>query len=289
MNNFEEKEIITADENKIIGRIFLPMNEISGSVLIVPAMGTMQDYYAAFASWLAQQGYLTVTFDYRGTGLSRKGTLRGFQTTIMDWIKFDCAAMVEFISALSPDKALHWIGHSLGGQILPFLPNREKISKIINVAAGSGYWRYNSPPLNKRAWWLWNIVVPITVFIFGYFPGKRLGIVGDLPKGVIEQWRLWCLNPDYCVGIEGAETKELFAAVQIPMLSLSFSDDEFMSEQSIESLNNFYNNSPKTIKRIRPDDIGMKKIGHFGFFKIQYKELLWSPYLLTYLVSSNKN
>lgn len=285
MNDFIEKEIITADENKISSRIFLPINEILGAVLIVPAMGVTQDYYAAFATWLAQQGFLTVTFDYRGIGLSRKGSLRGFQATIFDWVKFDCAAIIETISALSPDKPIHLIGHSLGGQIIPFLPNREKISKIINIAAGSGYWRYNAPPLNKRSWWLWNIVEPVTVFLFGYFPGKRLGIVGDLPKGVIQQWRRWCLNPEYAVGAEGYAVRELYASVRTPIFSLSFSDDEFMSPHSIDSLNNFYINAPKTIKHIHPTDIGMKRIGHFGFFKIQYKDLLWTTILLPYLNS----
>ena len=40
-------------------------------MLIVPAMGVDQRYYAAFASWLADQGYFVVTFDYRGMGRSR--------------------------------------------------------------------------------------------------------------------------------------------------------------------------------------------------------------------------
>lgn len=287
MNNFEQIEIITTDETKIISRIFLPNNEILGTAMIAPAMGVSQDYYTLFANWLAEQGYLTITFDYRGIGLSRKGSLRGFQASIMDWIKFDCAAIIETITALIPDKPLHWIGHSLGGQILPFVPNHEKVSNIIHIAAGSGYWRYNSPPLNKRAWWLWNIVVPITVFMFDYFPGKRLGIVGDLPKGVIEQWRRWCLNHEYCVGVEGERARELFASIDIPMLSLSFTDDEFMSEKSIESLNSFFINSPKTIKRIHPNDIGINRIGHFGFFKSQYKDLLWQNYFLPYIASAN--
>lgn len=33
--------------------------------------------------------------------------------------------------------------------------------------------------------------------MFGYFPGKRLGMVGDLPPGVIRQWTRWCrTSPD---------------------------------------------------------------------------------------------
>lgn len=284
MTQFVEQDVITADNVKICSRIFYPINEPIGSVLIVPAMGVTQDYYDSFATWLAEQGFLTVTFDYRGIGLSQQHKLCGFQTTIIDWANLDCGAMINAISTLLPGKPLYWIGHSLGSQILPFVPNNEKITKIINIGGGSGYWRYNSPPLNRRAWWLWNIVVPLAVFTFGYFPGKRIGIVGDLPKGVILQWRQWCLNPKYIVGVE-SEASHLFASVNAPILSLSFTDDEFMSAQSIDSLNSFYINSPRTINRINPAEIGMKRIGHFGFFKLKNKDPLWAEYLLPYLKS----
>jgi predicted alpha/beta hydrolase len=55
---------------------------------MVPAMGTTQKYYAAFARWLARQGFLVVTFDYRGTGQSRTGNLREFKADILDWAGF---------------------------------------------------------------------------------------------------------------------------------------------------------------------------------------------------------
>lgn len=44
-------------------------------VLIVPAMGFEQQSYA-FAQWLAALGHFVVTFDYRGMGHSRRGSLR---------------------------------------------------------------------------------------------------------------------------------------------------------------------------------------------------------------------
>ena len=64
-------------------------------MLIVPAMGCAQDYYRAFATWLAAQGFLVATFDYRGIGLSRNRTLRGFKANIFDWARLDCAAMID--------------------------------------------------------------------------------------------------------------------------------------------------------------------------------------------------
>jgi predicted alpha/beta hydrolase len=115
MTHFSQEEIITADGHVIIGRFFAPREQPKGAVLIAPAMGAPQNYYAPFAAWLASQGFLAATFDYRGTGLSRRGSLRRFEANIVDWARLDCAAMVGMLSARAPSKPLYWVGHSLGG------------------------------------------------------------------------------------------------------------------------------------------------------------------------------
>jgi predicted alpha/beta hydrolase len=279
VNDPSRQEIIASDGQSIVAHFFAPEREARGVVLIVPAMGTAQKYYAAFARWLAGQGFLVVTFDYRGTGQSRSGNLREFKADILDWSRLDCSAMIDAATAAAPGKPLYWIGHSLGGQILPFVPNRDRISKAVTVAAGSGYWRENSAPLRWTAWWLWFVVAPLSVRWFGYFPGKRLRKVGDLPGGVMEQWRRWCLSPEYAVGAEdGARAR--YAAVATPIVSLSFSDDEFMSARNTESLHGFYVNAPKVMKRFAPEQIGVPRIGHFGFFRPSFEQSLWREHLL---------
>jgi predicted alpha/beta hydrolase len=117
---------------------------------------------------------------------------------------------------------------------------------MLTVAAGSGYWRENSPELRWRAPWLWFVVVPLAMPLFGYFPGKRLRKVGDLPRGVMAQWRRWCLDREYAVGAEGGDVRALYAAVETPIVSLSFADDEFMSARNVESLHGFYVNARRS-------------------------------------------
>ena len=126
----------------------------------------------------------------------------------------------------------------------------------------------------------WFVVAPLSVRLFGYFPGRRLRKVGDLPRGVMEQWRRWCLNPEYAVGVEGEAARALYAAVRTPIVSLSFTDDEFMSLRNTESIHGQYANARRTMKRIAPKEIGEKRIGHFGFFKPKFEHSLWRNYLL---------
>lgn len=245
-------------------------------MLIVPAMGCSQDYYRPFATWLASQGFVAATFDYRGTGLSRTGGLRGFRADIFDWARLDCAAMIDAL----PQRPLYWIGHSLGGQILAMVPNRNAVRKAITVATGSGYWLENVPGLRLKVWWLWFVLVPLSLPLFGYFPGKALRKVGDLPSGVMAQWRRWCLNRQYAVGVEGAALRADYAAVRSPIVSLSFADDEMMSLANTESMHGFYTAAPRTMKRIAPQDIGARRIGHFGFFRSAFEHSLWREHLL---------
>ena len=125
----DSQKITTQNGHVISASFFRPMGEAKASVLIVSAMGTSQKYYAPFAAWLALQGFLVATFDYSGTGLSRQVDLRELKVNIVDWAQFDCHAMVNAISTEAPDRPLYWLGHSLGGQILGFVPNRDRVAK----------------------------------------------------------------------------------------------------------------------------------------------------------------
>jgi predicted alpha/beta hydrolase len=224
------------------------------------------------------------TFDYRGIGLSRPERLRGFKTDILSWATLDCAAMLDAVRARAGEAPLYWIGHSLGGQILPLVPGRERIARVMTVASGSGYWRENAAALRRRALLLWHLVAPVSTAICGYFPGKTLRMVGDLPAGVLQQWRRWCLHPQYLLS-EGEWVRERFAAVATPMVIFSVTDDEYMSARSIESLSGWYTQAPKAARRFSPHDLGVPRIGHFGFFRASFERSLWRERLLPELSS----
>ncbi len=84
---------------------YYPPGEARGAVLIVPAMGVEQRFYTAFATWLAERGYLTVTFDYVGMGKSRAGSLRGLEVDVLAWGNHDCSAMLAAAVAAAGELA----------------------------------------------------------------------------------------------------------------------------------------------------------------------------------------
>jgi len=156
------------------------------------------------------------------------------------------------------------------------LRNRHRIAGLLSVAAGSGYWRDNAPPLRRSILYFWFALVPVATRLFGYFPGKRLRKVGDLPRGVILQWRRWCLDPRYHVGAEGERLRSQFEQVRFPVVALSMTDDELMTERGTRVLVDCYPNAPRRIERIAPADVSAKRIGHFGFFRDQFQSSLWA-------------
>jgi predicted alpha/beta hydrolase len=263
------------DGAPLAARYYRPQYKPRGAVLIAPAMAVAQTFYEPFARWLAEIGLHVVTFDYRGMGLARTGPLRAVDVDIIRWARLDATAALRALQDLAPDLPLTWIGHSLGAQILPFVPDHRELAKVITVAAGSGYWRDNAPGLRRKVWLLWHLAAPLLTPVFGYFPGKALGMVGDLPAGVIRQWRRWCLDPEYAIGAEGPVVRDLFARVTAPIASLSFTDDEMMSERSIQVLHRGYVAAPTTLRRIAPAEVGMARIGHFGMFRPEARAALW--------------
>ncbi len=196
------------------------------AVVIAPAMAVPQVFYTDFATWLATRGFDVWTIDYRGTGASLKGSMRGFKANLSDWLKLDYDAVVQ--AAATTGKPVFALGHSLGGQVAPPLPSREHLAGLVNIAVGSGSMRHNQPAVRRKAPLMWHVLAPALCPLFGYFPGGRLGVIGDLPIGAMFQWRRWCLTPDYILsGEPGA--RAAYASARFAVLGPTFTDDELFA------------------------------------------------------------
>jgi predicted alpha/beta hydrolase len=122
------------------------------------------------------------------------------------------------------------------------------------------------------------VAIPFLTPLFGYFPGKRLRIVGDLPKGVAYQWRRWCLHPDYLLA-EGEPARRAMAGFAAPMLSFSFEDDVMITREAVDQLHGFYRGAVVERRHLAPADLGRDRIGHFGFFSESSRDTLWKQSL----------
>ena len=258
----------------------LDAKSIKGKIVIASAMGVAQAYYRPIAQWLTEQGFCVLTFDCSGMGESKDKHLKEYQCNILDWAADDYSAALKFVIDVDSISPIYWIGHSLGGQVFPLVQNIEQVSKVITVSSGTGYWKRNAPALRRKAPLFWYFIMPVATKLFGYFPGKRIGMVGDLPKQVMYQWRRWCLHPDYCVGVESESVKAKFQQIEVPLVSITFTDDELLSLTNMRDLHALFGQENKKLKEVHPKEVGEQRIGHLGFFRKEFKDNLWPRLLL---------
>ena len=265
-------KVLAHDGHPLAAHRFAASGKEKASLVLAPAMAVPQAFYADFAAWLAGQGYTAWTFDYRGTGASLKGSMRGVKASVSDWLGLDYDAVVQ--TAAGAGNPVFALGHSLGGQVVPLLPSRDRLAGLVNIAVGSGSMRHNQPAIRRKAPLMWHVLAPLMCPLFGYFPGARLGVIGDLPTDVMFQWRRWCLTPDYILsGEPGA--RAAYASARYPVLGLTFTDDELLLEAGSRMLHDAYGPERADYRVIDPAAIGHKRVGHFGFFKPHGRQRLW--------------
>lgn len=243
-------------------------------VLIGSATAVPRQFYGKFASYLAEAGFAALTFDYRGVGGSKPKSLRGFSARMRDWAALDLTAAVDFAAKQAAGRPLLLVGHSFGGQALGLVPNSQKISRALLVAAQVGYWRLFPPPENYRIYVRLRFVGPAVAHAFGYVPGW-LGVGVDLPKGVFLEWAGWCMNPRYLFDDATLETRKNFPNYTGALRAIGLADDKWAPPVAVQLLLDGYTGTKPEHLTIAPADVGAAKIGHFGFFRAEHRDTLW--------------
>jgi predicted alpha/beta hydrolase len=269
-------EFAAADGYPLAATIFEPSATPRAAVLITAATAVPRGYYAKFARYLAEQGFKVITFDYRGIGGSRpkNGTLRGFVAKMRDWAALDIAAAVDYAEKLANGNPVLYVGHSYGGQALGLLPNNHKISRALFAASQIGYWNIFPAPEKYRVWFSLRVLGPLFISIFGYMPGK-LGMGEDLPKGVFTEWAGWCMKPRYLYDDETLEARSNFPNYKGALRAIGLSDDDWAPPLAVAGLLAGYTGTAPEHITVTPEQAGVKKIGHFGFFREPSREPLW--------------
>lgn len=245
-----------------------------GPVVVVSgATGVHQRYYARFAAWLASEGATVITFDYRGIGESRPFRLRGFEARVRDWGEHDLEGVLRFASEAFPRRALRLVGHSVGGQLLGLAPSVARASGVMTVASQSGYWGHWPLPTKVAFAGLWYGLMPLTSSLVGYFPGK-LGVGEDLPRGVAQEWARWCRSAGYFT--DHGVSPDGFARLRAPVLAFSFTDDPYAPKPAVDWLHGLLSSASVERAHLAPGDLGVRAVGHFGFFRDSFRDSLWT-------------
>lgn len=262
-----------ADGFRLAGELFEPAGPARARVVIGAAMGVPRSYYRPFAQHLADRGALVLSFDYRGMGGSAQEPPPACR--LSDWGERDLAGAFRALQHEAPAARSLFVGHSVGGQLLGFVPELDAEAALF-VASQSGYYGNWSGLPRALMFGVWNGLIPLFVSALGRLPMKAARQGEDVPGGVAQQWAEWGRRPGYLWPDAMARGGASFTRWRGRLLSLGIADDRYAPRRSIEALGEMYRAATVLVREVAPRDVGAQEIGHFGFFRRRFEASLWA-------------
>ena len=275
-----EDRIIKASDGWPLETTLFRPTDARMAVLVSAGTGFPRGFYGRFARWMAERGAVVLTYDYRGIGGSRPDDLAAMQMDYPGWGRLDMPAALKALKVAAPGLPVFHVGHSVGGHFVGFMPNQSGFTKHAFVSVGTGWWGGHHRTYNPFELFFWLGLGPSEIRKHGYVPSGKLWRGTDLPRGVFETWKRWCLKPDYFLKelADGALDPQQFDKVIAPIRSWIFSDDPIATPRTGARLLTAYPAAPVEILSRRPHDYGVKRIGHEGAFR-KGMEPLWEEIL----------
>ncbi|WP_108820428.1 alpha/beta hydrolase family protein [Pseudovibrio sp. Alg231-02] len=266
----KERVEIDAKGATLSGEIFVTEGiKPEHAIVLHPALGVKRRFYTAFAEWLAEeQQAACLIYDYRLHFKQLSGLKEFERVTLSNWGCLDQSAALDCLAERFPDSKLHVVGHSIGGTMVPFHQQRNRVNSVRAVCSGLGYWKYTPMPYKLKIWFFWFVAGPLSVMLTGQLSRKVMGLATDLPADLFWQWRRWCLSPSFH-RIDWGNQLPLPEAPQFNgMLKLlSVADDWMIPPKAVSRLAEFYPNAAHIEHlTIQPSDIDTTSLGHVKIF-----------------------
>ncbi|MBH9554221.1 alpha/beta hydrolase family protein [Inhella gelatinilytica] len=272
-----------ADGAALRGCVFEPRQTARAVAVVAPATGVPQGYYRAFALWLASRGYAVLTFDYRGMGHSRAAP----GPSLRNWVRLDLSAALAAARQRAGQGVnrlpLVWVGHSLGGNGLPLIEGLVHLDAAVTLGSQFGYWGlWPSGWRRQLTRFFFSTWIPAWVRSTGRLPGWALGGGEALPAAAALDWARWGVSPGYFLDDPECQSwyrPEDFRG-QLQLWSLS-DDLTYGPPEAVNALADCFQRVGAKVERfhLRPEEVGLPSLGHFGPFRRTAAERLW-PLLL---------
>lgn len=248
-----------------------------GHLVVAGATGVPQQFYRHFAVFAAEQGFDVLTLDYRGIGLSKPKSLRGFRMKYLDWAQHDLSAAVDAVA--SNELPLFMVGHSFGGHAFGLLPNHHRVARFYTFATGAGWHGWMPRVEQLKVLMMWRVLGPLLTRWKGFLAWSKLGMGEDLPLGVYTDWKRWCGFPRYFFDDPAMpHLQSRFDAVKTPIIAANAIDDLWAPPASRDAFMAGYRNAAWTGLDIDPKQSGLRQMGHMGYFRRQAQPL-WQDVL----------
>lgn len=238
-----------------------------------------KEFYQPFLEYLCENGYACCLWDYRGSGESAPVDLSKCDFMFSDYGRKDMPAIKAYLTERFNGLPLLLFTHSAGGQHIGLMPSLEGYKGMVAFAVSTGY--LPDMPLGYRlkSAFFFYLFSPVSVLLKGYVAAKRFGIMEDLPRNVLGEWRAWCGKKDYLFDplfYGNTIPKGHYQNIPFPIHIIWTIDDPIANERAVSTYWSHVKSAKGiTFDRLIPRALNLKTIGHFGFFNKKMKSILW--------------
>lgn len=269
------------------GFLIIPKDEksIKGVIQFNSGTATKKTFYVPFAEFLAENNYIVCLWDCRGNGESipKNTSLKDCDYRYTDYGIKDMPTVKNFLSQKYPNLPFFIFGHSAGGQQLGLMDNLENVKGNINFAVSTGYLPNMPIGYLISSIYFFFIFTPLSNLFYGFLKAKKFGIMEDMTKNAINEWKDWCLKEDYLFDKKFyGKTVPIgnYQNFDFPIHTFWATDDTISTKKNTYNLwKHFKSTKPITFTELKPSDYNLKEIGHFGFFKKKFKNHFWNQAL----------
>lgn len=260
--------IACGDNPVLAGKLFEPERSPEAAAVIHGATAVPCRYYENFARWLAgSRGVAVLIYDYRDFGGSAKVPPVRAKATMAAWGVDDQDAALTFLCREYPDLPIEVIGHSMGGMFLAFHRDAARVRQLTAVASGPVHWTRHPVHFAPAIIGFWFAFGPLLTAIYGYMPGRRIGLGSDVPAGVYWQWRRWCVRRGFHrVDWGGRLPQPDLGSVRCPVRAIAVADDVMMPPAVVRELGQLYPFARIENQVVSPRQAGCSRIGHLRLF-----------------------
>lgn len=211
----------------------------SPNVLLVPALGVAARHYLGLGQALQAQGLSAAVMDLRGVGGSSVRARRGVDWGYLDLVDVELSTLFRLASERWPGRPVHWLGHSLGGQLCLLHQARhpeQAADSVVLAATGSPWVATFRPPMR----WLVHAFALLVAFSsarLGVFRGDWFRFGGPQGATLMGEWSRFCRSGRLGrLGTEGWNADDALAPLQRPLLGLSMAGDTYAPLRSTQRL-----------------------------------------------------
>jgi predicted alpha/beta hydrolase len=261
-------EIAASDGARSQARLFIPAaGEPRAAAVVLPAMGVEARYYDPFARALAARGVAALIGELRGNGSSSLRARRRVDFGYRELVELDAASAVAAARERVPGVPVRLVGHSLGGHIsvlFAALRPRE-VDGIALIAAGSPYFRAYSGRARVYVL-LGGLALRGLSAALGYLPGRSVGFGGREARRLIAEWAYLGRTGRFAFAGAPPDLAARMAAVDLPMLALSFGEDRYAPAAAVDHLSGMLSGAALTRRHTARGELG-EGIDHFRWVR----------------------